>query len=126
MAGCVVCGRQFPASGLLTCRSCRKPCEPDDPKILLAAEASHVLVDPVPLLVDVKSACCHADVDVLQQVTCSDTCHEIYVLELMRRFGATKRIIDAASGKAYLVPTRTLIEKGIRHEDLHNFPEAPP
>ena len=42
---------------------------------------------------------------------------------LEREFGIYKRVMDIETGKAHRVPTRDIIEKGLRHQDLKNYPE---
>jgi hypothetical protein len=113
----------------MACRACRRICAPDDPKILTPEAAA--LVDAKrahphgeAVLVDVKSACCHADVEIWQRTTCSDDCHEEYVRRLEREFGAEKIIVDAVTGLRHRVPTRVLVERGISHDKLARFPLA--
>lgn len=43
----------------------------------------------------------------------------------IQQFGPTKVFVDMVSGKRYLVPTRDVLEKGIRQQDLKNYPEVP-
>jgi len=38
-------------------------------------------------------------------------------------FGAYKKVIDLETGRAHRVPTREIIEKGLRQVDLKNYPE---
>jgi hypothetical protein len=58
--------------------------------------------------------------------TCSEACHERFVAMLVEEFGEHKRVVDAETGKAYRVPTRDIIEKGLRHADLVKYPEWKP
>ena len=58
--------------------------------------------------------------------TCSQACHERLVGLLVEDFGEFKRVVDAETGKAYRVPTRDIIEKGLRHADLVKYPEWKP
>jgi len=55
--------------------------------------------------------------------TCSDECHEKLVEILIERFGEYKKVCSMVTGKCYRVPTRTIIEQGITHDDLTKFPE---
>ncbi len=57
-----------------------------------------------------------------RQQTCSDVCHEELVKRLVARFGPFKRIVRVSTGVAYKVPTRDLIEKGLREQDLDQYP----
>lgn len=55
--------------------------------------------------------------------TCSEDCHRKLVDDLVARFGEFKRVVDAETGKTYKVPTRDILEKGLKHEDLVKYPE---
>ena len=59
----------------------------------------------------------------VSRVTCSDECHEKLVDKLEREFGIYKRVMDIETGKAHRVPTRDIVEKGLRHQDLKKYPE---
>jgi hypothetical protein len=48
------------------------------------------------------------------------------VSKLVKIFGEFKKVVDAVTGKAYRVPTRDIIEKGLRHADLVKYPEWKP
>jgi len=56
-------------------------------------------------------------------VTCSEGCHEKLIDRLEREFGIYKKVVDIETGKAHRVPTRDIIEKGLRYQDLKNYPE---
>jgi hypothetical protein len=56
--------------------------------------------------------------------TCSATCHQIWIDRLVARHGETRRITHRETGKVYLVPTRVILEQGIRGSDLPNYPEV--
>lgn len=55
-------------------------------------------------------------------LTCSERCHDELVDGLVKELGEFKRVIDAETGKAHRVPTRDIIEHGLRHEDLAKYP----
>jgi len=55
-------------------------------------------------------------------LTCSEECHRKLVEKLIREFGEYKKIVDAETGKAYKVPVRDIIEKGLKYKDLINYP----
>lgn len=57
-----------------------------------------------------------------REYTCSEECHEKFVEKLIEKFGEYKKVIDAETGKAYRVPTRHIVEEGLRYKDLINFP----
>ncbi len=55
--------------------------------------------------------------------TCgSEECHKKFIEKLVKEFGEYKKIVDIETGKAYRVPTRVILEKGLRHEDLVKYP----
>lgn len=35
-----------------------------------------------------------------------------------------KIVVDEETGKRYVVPTRDICERGLKHADLPNYPEA--
>ncbi|GAH37715.1 unnamed protein product, partial [marine sediment metagenome] len=51
-----------------------------------------------------------------------DDCHEKAVDYIEREFGVYKKVTDAVSGKSYRVPTRDIIELGLKQSDLVNYP----
>lgn len=59
------------------------------------------------------------------RATCSEDCHEKFVDRCEKEFGAYKKIIDLTTGLTHKVPTRTIIEKGIKQVDLHGYPLWP-
>lgn len=59
-------------------------------------------------------------------ITCSDECHEKFVHILEQEFGIYKKLVDIVTGKTYKVPTRDIIERGLKYEDLKNYPEWTP
>jgi hypothetical protein len=56
--------------------------------------------------------------------TCSEPCHLAYIEHVVAQFGPTKRIVDAVTGKTHLVPTRDILERGVKRSDLPGYPEA--
>lgn len=56
-------------------------------------------------------------------MTCSDDCHEKLVHRLELEFGIYKKALDLETGKTHKVPTRDIIEKGLKRQDLKNYPE---
>jgi len=57
-----------------------------------------------------------------REVTCSDRCHQEMARRLIARFGEFKKVVRQSTGVAYKVPTRDIIEKGIREQDLDQYP----
>jgi len=40
-----------------------------------------------------------------------------------KEFGIYKKVVDIDTGKIHRVPTRDIIEKGLRQQDLRRYPE---
>ena len=57
-----------------------------------------------------------------REMTCSDACHEKLVSRLIAEFGEFKKVVDSTTSIAYRVPTRDIIEKGIKWRDLNRYP----
>ncbi len=57
-----------------------------------------------------------------REQTCSDQCHEIFIKRLIARFGEYKKVVRMTTGVAYKVPTRDIIEKGIKEKELDQYP----
>ena len=47
---------------------------------------------------------------------------ERLIQELIARFGEFKKVVRMRTGVAYKVPTRDILEKGIREKDLDQYP----
>jgi ribosomal protein L6P/L9E len=45
------------------------------------------------------------------------------IQKLIARFGEFKRVVRMRTGVAYKVPTRDIIVKGIREQDLDQYPK---
>jgi hypothetical protein len=56
--------------------------------------------------------------------TCDAACHRIWINQLVARYGDTRPITDGVTGKVYQVPTREILEHGIRYADLATYPEV--
>ena len=52
--------------------------------------------------------------------TCSRECHEAFVHKLEMDFGKYKKVIDTSG--IHRVPTRDIIEKGLKQWELVNYP----
>lgn len=57
-----------------------------------------------------------------QTLTCSQPCHDILADRLVDQFGEFKKVVRTSTGVVYKVPTRDIIEKGIREQDLDRYP----
>ena len=55
-------------------------------------------------------------------ITCSAGCHEQFVADCERKFGRYKKVVSVETGLAYKVPTREIIERGLKFSDLPNYP----
>lgn len=105
---CVVCGGGIGDPGGYVCLKCRRPCG------VCVREVGGGLSDA-------RSTCCGADVQISRRITCSGPCHEELVRRLVDEFGEYKVVVDA-EGVRHMVPTRYIIERGLRHDELRNFP----
>ena len=56
------------------------------------------------------------------QTTCSNPCHELLVAFIEATYGRYKKIGRASTGQFFRVPTRDLIEKGIKESELDQYP----
>lgn len=59
------------------------------------------------------------------EFTCDVICHRVWIDRIVAGVGDTKILIDGRTGKRYVVPTRTILEDGIKASDLRQYPEAP-
>lgn len=57
-----------------------------------------------------------------RDLTCTQPCHDQLVNHLVAQFGAFKKVVRMSTGVAYKVPTRDIIEKGIKEQDLDRYP----
>jgi hypothetical protein len=58
----------------------------------------------------------------LGRTTCSDDCHEKLVYQLEQEFGPYKKVVDETTGLIHKVPTRDIIERGLKQTELHKYP----
>ena len=56
------------------------------------------------------------------KLTCSQECHDALVTHLEGKFGTHKIVVRQATGEEFLVPTRDIIEQGLREQDLDRYP----
>lgn len=61
----------------------------------------------------------------LDRTTCSVECHEELIRQAEAVLGKYKKVIRLSTGVAYQVPTRDMIEKGIKELDLDKYPLWP-
>ena len=54
--------------------------------------------------------------------TCSEECHDKLISGIVAEFGEFKMVVRQATGIAYRVPTRDIIEFGLREVDLSRYP----
>jgi hypothetical protein len=57
-----------------------------------------------------------------REMTCSEECHKELVNRLIAGGGEFKKVVRLTTGAAYKVPTRDIIEKGLREQDLDRYP----
>jgi hypothetical protein len=56
-------------------------------------------------------------------LACSDDYLEKLIKRFEEAFGVYKKVVDLETGKTHRVPTRDIIEKGLKQKDLKNYPE---
>ena len=56
------------------------------------------------------------------KLTCGDNCHDKFVEFCEWQYGISKRVVDQTTGISYKVPTRDIVEKGLKWKDLVNYP----
>jgi len=56
------------------------------------------------------------------RATCSEDCHKKLVDNLEREFGRYKKVTDMTTGISYRIPTREIIERGLRQQNLRRYP----
>jgi len=76
-----------------------------------------IIFHPSPTTGKFRSSCCGADVQISRRITCSGPCHEELVRRLIDEFGEYKVVVNA-EGVKHLVPTRYIIERGLRHDEI--------
>lgn len=55
-------------------------------------------------------------------LTCSENCHEVFIEHLIAKFGEYKKVVRMTTGVAYKVPTRDILERGIKEKGLDQYP----
>lgn len=58
----------------------------------------------------------------VRRLTCSQACHDELANRLVTQYGEFKKVARMTTGEAFKVPTRDIIEKGIRERDLDQYP----
>jgi len=58
-----------------------------------------------------------------REFTCSDKCHDEMLRRLIEKYGEFKIVVRASTGEKFKVPTRDIMEKGIREQDLDQYPK---
>lgn len=56
------------------------------------------------------------------KMTCSEDCHEKFVKFCEEQFGTTKKVVDSTTDITYRVPTREIVENGLKWEELPKYP----
>ena len=57
-------------------------------------------------------------------MTCGQEHHETFITLLERQFGTHKKVQRLTTGETFLVPIRDIVEKGVREQDLDQYPRA--
>lgn len=55
---------------------------------------------------------------------CDDKCLQTWIESLVAQYGETRPITDLETGKVHAVPTRVILEAGIKGSDLAQYPEV--
>jgi hypothetical protein len=110
---CVIDGKPLSGAHGWVCLKCNRLC-----KVYVAAPMAGRDIE----IADVKSGCCGADAANFGSITCGRACHEALVHELEKEFGVTKKVVDVETGRAYAVPTRDLVERGLTRDQLVAYP----
>ncbi len=58
-----------------------------------------------------------------REASCSEPCHAELINRLVAQFGEFKKVVRSSTGEAFKVPTRDILEKGIREQDLDQYPK---
>lgn len=106
---CVVCKISLDSQSYYKCNQCYQICK-----------VTHTIISKE--IMDVKSGCCNADIESHTKITCGNYCHEKFILKMIHEHGLYKKVIDQESSIAYKIPTRLIIEDGLRQQDLKNYP----
>ena len=56
------------------------------------------------------------------KMTCSNDCHKKFIEFCEVQYGISKKVVDQTTGIAYKVPTKDIIEKGLKWKDLVKYP----
>ena len=59
---------------------------------------------------------------IANKMTCSDNCHEKFIEFCEGQYGISKKVVDQTTGISYKVPTRDIVEKGLKWKDLTKYP----
>ena len=110
-----MCGKPMDVEYYTFCLKCKRKCE-----TCIHGDAPQNVIG----VYEVKSVCCNADIKVTGPITCSKHCHEELVMEFEKEFGPEKIIMDAETGTKYRVPTRDIVEIGVRRADLSKYPKV--
>ena len=65
---------------------------------------------------------CHKVYEKGRELTCSDECHKELAKRLISQFGEFKKVVRMATGVAYKVPIRDIIEHGLKEKQLDRYP----
>ena len=107
---CVVCKISLDTPSYYICNKCNKVCQ-----------VKHTVISKE--IMDVKSGCCDSDIESHQKITCGEYCHDKFIVKMIHEHGLYKKVIDQETNIAYKIPTRLIIEEGLRQENLKNYPQ---
>lgn len=75
-------------------------------------------------VIDIGGAkCVICDASCAKGITCCDDHYEEFIQKMELQFGIYKKVVDMDTGVTFRVPIRDIIEKGLKQQDLKNYPE---
>lgn len=88
----------------------------------LYAHLHFILSEVIDDIGEAKCVICEAPC-VQGKITCCDDHHEEFIQKMETQFGTYKKVLDMDTGATFKVPIRDIIEKGLKQQDLKNYPE---
>ncbi len=106
---CVVCKVSLDSPSYYICHKCNKVC-----KVNFKTVSEEIM--------EVKSICCNSDIESHTKITCGNYCHDKFIIKMIKEHGLFKKVTDMESGISYKIPTRLIIEEGLKQQDLKKYP----
>ena len=61
-----------------------------------------------------------------RQFTCSEACHDEMIRRLIEKYGEFRMVVRMKTGETFKVPTRDILEKGVREQAIDRYPHWSP